>query len=136
MRGLRDRGIAAGRLMTQPMTQPQDVLLVLTNLPDRAAAQTLAQALIEEKVAACVNILGACTSVYRWQGVVENATEIPLLIKTTAARYAALEAVIRRVHPYELPEIIAVPLAQGLPGYLQWVASEVRGEVNVDNRAA
>ena len=103
------------------MTQPNDVLLVLTNLPNRDAAENLARALIEEKVAACVNILGACTSVYRWQGALEIAGEIPLLIKTTGARYAALEAVIRRLHPYELPEIIAVPLARGLPGYLQWV---------------
>jgi periplasmic divalent cation tolerance protein len=88
----------------------------------------LAGAVIDERVAACVNILGACTSVYRWQGAVENAEEVPLLIKTTGARYAALEALIRRLHPYELPEIIAVPLAQGLPGYLQWVVSEVSDE--------
>jgi periplasmic divalent cation tolerance protein len=107
------------------MTQPQEILLVLTNLPDHGAAEKLAHALIEEKVAACVNILGACTSVYRWQGVIENAMEVPLLIKTTAARYAALEAVVRRLHPYELPEIIAVPLAHGLPGYLKWVTGEV-----------
>lgn len=105
---------------------PNDVLLVLTNLPNREASVKLANALIEEKVAACVSILAACTSVYRWQGVVENAEEIPLHIKTTAARYAALEAVIRRLHPYELPEIIAVPLAHGLPGYLQWVHDETQ----------
>ena len=108
------------------MSQSNEVLLVLTNLPDREAAERLANTLIEEKAAACVNILGACTSVYRWQGAVENAEEIPLLIKTTSARYAALEATIRRLHPYELPEIIAVPLAQGLPDYLDWVASETR----------
>ena len=112
------------------MTQPNDVLLVLTHLPDREAALQLASAVIEARVAACVNILSACTSVYRWQGAVETAEEIPLLIKTAGARYAALEAVIRRVHPYELPEIIAVPLAQGLPGYLQWIADEVSGEVS------
>lgn len=108
------------------MTSPNEVLLVLTNLPDRDAAEQLANAVVEQKVAACVNILGACTSVYRWHGAVEHAEEIPLLIKTTGARYAALEAVIRRLHPYELPEIIAVPLAQGLPGYLQWVAAETQ----------
>ena len=105
-----------------------DVLLVFTNLPDRAAALALANTLIEQKLAACVNVLGECTSVYRWQGAVENAAEIPLLIKTTASRYAALEAAIRDKHPYELPEIIAVPLARGLPGYLQWVSTEVRAE--------
>lgn len=106
------------------MTWPNDVLLVLTHLPHRDAAENLAHLLMEERVAACVNILGTCTSVYRWQGAVESAQEIPLLIKTTGARYAALEAVIRRLHPYELPEIIAVPLTQGLPGYLQWVEDE------------
>lgn len=103
-----------------------DALLVLTNLPDREAAAKLARALIEEKLAACVNILAACTSVYRWQGVVENADEIPVLIKTTSERYAALQDAICRLHPYELPEIIAVPLSHGLPGYLQWVADETR----------
>lgn len=103
-----------------------DVLLVLTNLPDHEAAAKLARALIEEKLAACVNILAACTSVYRWNGVVENADEIPVLIKTTCERYAALQDAICRLHPYELPEIIAVPLAHGLPGYLQWVADETR----------
>ena len=108
------------------MNPPDEVLLVLTNLPDREAALKLANALIEEKAAACVNVLGACTSVYRWEGKVENAEEIPLLIKTTAARYAALEALIRRLHPYELPEVIAVPVARGLPGYLQWVADETQ----------
>ena len=108
------------------MNAPSDVLLVLTNLPDRKAALTLANALIEEKLAACVNVLGECTSVYRWKGAVENAAEIPLLIKTAASRYAALEAAIRKLHPYELPEIIAVPLAHGLPEYLQWVAEQTQ----------
>ena len=106
------------------MTQPDDVLLALTNAPDRAVADTIARALIDEKAAACVNILAPCVSVYRWQGAIESAEETPLLIKTTRARYAAVESLIRRLHPYELPEIIAVPVAQGLPGYLQWVARE------------
>ena len=108
------------------MSAAGDVLLVFTNLPDREAALTLARTLIERKLAACVNVLGECTSVYRWQGAVETAAEIPLLIKTTAANYAALQAAIRELHSYELPEIIAVPLAHGLPEYLQWVAAETR----------
>ena len=78
------------------------VLLVLTNVPDRDTADKIARGLIEDRLAACVNILAACTSVYRWQGAVDNAEEIPLLIKTTGARYTALEAAIRRLHPYEL----------------------------------
>lgn len=99
-------------------------LLVITNLPDAASARMLASALVEARLAACVNILAPCRSVYRWQGKVEDAEEIPLLIKTTATRYAALEAAIRAGHPYELPEIIAVPIAHGLPDYLAWVDTE------------
>ncbi len=101
-----------------------DTLLVLTNLPDRETATNLAARLVDERLAACVNVLAPCRSVYRWQGKVEEADEVPLLIKTTRRRYAALEAAIRANHPYELPEIIAVPLACGLPEYLGWIAAE------------
>lgn len=101
-----------------------DTLLVLTTLPDAYSAHALAGALVEARLAACVNILAPCRSVYRWQGKTENAEEVPVLIKTTAARYAALEAAIRARHPYELPEIIAVPIDRGLPAYLDWVAAE------------
>jgi periplasmic divalent cation tolerance protein len=100
------------------------ILLVITNLPDRAAAEKLADALIGQRVAACVNILAPCRSVYRWQDAVQHDEEHPLLIKTTRERYAALEAAIRALHPYELPEIIAVPVERGLPAYLDWVAAE------------
>jgi periplasmic divalent cation tolerance protein len=101
-----------------------EALLVLTNLPDPAAAQSLAEHLVTHRLAACVNILAPCRSVYRWQGQLEAADETPLLIKTTAARYPALEAAIRERHPYELPEIVAVRLDHGLPAYLAWVAAE------------
>jgi periplasmic divalent cation tolerance protein len=103
-----------------------ETLLVLTNLPDRPGAERLAQTLVECRLAACVNILPPCESVYRWQGKVENAQEHPMLIKTTRDRYAALEAAIRAAHPYELPEIMAVPLAAGFAAYLDWVAAETR----------
>jgi len=99
-------------------------LLVLTNLPDRAAAEKLAETLIGQRVAACVNILAPCRSVYRWKDAVQNEEEHPMLIKTTAERYAALEQAIRAAHPYELPEIVAVPIERGLPAYLEWVAAE------------
>lgn len=99
-------------------------LLVLTTLPDRPAAEKLAAALVEERVAACVNILAPCASVYRWKGVVQHDEEHPLLIKTTREAYAALEAAIRARHPYELPEIVAVPIERGLPAYLDWLAAE------------
>ncbi|MFC5302161.1 divalent-cation tolerance protein CutA [Azospira restricta] len=101
-------------------------LLVFTNCPDPASAEALAAALVELRLAACANVLAPCRSVYRWQGQVEQADEVPLLVKTTAARYAALEAEIRARHPYELPEIVAVPIAAGLPAYLQWLADETR----------
>lgn len=99
-------------------------LLVITNLPDRAAAENLADALIRQRVAACVNILAPCRSVYRWKAEVQHGEEHPVLIKTTRDRYAALEAAIREAHPYELPEIVAVPIERGLPAYLDWVAAE------------
>jgi periplasmic divalent cation tolerance protein len=99
-------------------------LLVLTNLPDRAAAERLADALIERRLAACVNLLAPCRSVYRWKGALQRDEEHPMLIKTTSERYPALEAAIRAGHPYELPEIIAVPIERGLQAYLDWVAAE------------
>jgi periplasmic divalent cation tolerance protein len=103
-----------------------DSLLVVTNLPDRESAQKLATLLIERRLAACVNILAPCISVYRWKGEIQHDEEHPLLIKTARDRYAELEASIRANHPYELPEIIAVSIDSGLPAYLQWVESETR----------
>jgi periplasmic divalent cation tolerance protein len=99
-------------------------LLVLTNLPDRPAAEKLAAALVRKRLAACVNILAPCRSVYRWKGEVQQDEEHPMLIKTTGERYAELEAEIRKSHPYDLPEIVAVPIEHGLPAYLSWVADE------------
>jgi periplasmic divalent cation tolerance protein len=99
-------------------------LLVLTNLPDADSARALAEHIVSARLAACVNILAPCRSLYRWQGKVEDAEEVPLLIKTSAERYPELEAAIRARHPYELPEIVAVPLSQGLPAYLDWIAAE------------
>jgi periplasmic divalent cation tolerance protein len=101
-----------------------EVIVVLTNLPDRAAALKLAQALVARRLAACVNVLAPCASVYRWKGEVETADETPVLIKTRAGRYAEVEAAIRELHPYELPEIVAVTAVHGLGEYLQWVSDE------------
>ena len=101
-------------------------LLVLTNVPDRAVAEKLADMLIEKQFAACVNILAPCRSVYRWKGALQHDEEHPMLIKTTQERYAALEQALRAAHPYELPEIIAVPIERGLPAYLDWVAAETK----------
>ena len=101
-------------------------LLVLTNLPDRAAAERLADTVVEKNLAACVNILAPCRSVYRWKGVVQHDEEHPMLIKTTRERYPALEQALLAGHPYELPEIIALPVERGLAAYLEWVAAETR----------
>jgi periplasmic divalent cation tolerance protein len=98
-----------------------DVILVLTNLPDQESAEKLAQILIQEKMAACVNMLAPCTSFYEWQGQLEKSQEIPLLINSTHKKYSLLENCILRHHPYELPEIISVPIDKGLPSYLNWV---------------
>ena len=101
-----------------------EVLLLLTNLPDDASAQVLAKHLVEHRLAACVNQLAPVRSVYRWQGQVEQAAEIPLLIKTTRAGYAAVEAAVSALHPYDVPELIAVPVEIGLAAYLDWVVQE------------
>jgi len=106
-----------------------ETLLVITHLPDVASADAMARRLVEQRLAACANVLAPCLSVYRWQGRIEDAQEVPLLIKTTTARYAALEDAIRATHPYELPDIVAVPVAQGLPAYLAWVAAETSSEL-------
>ena len=105
-----------------------EVLLVLTNLPDRASAERLADQLVAGKLAACINILAPCRSVYRWKGEMQHDEEHPMFIKTTRERYAALESAIRAGHPYELPEIVALPVAAGLPAYLEWVGTETCAE--------
>lgn len=101
-----------------------DIVLVITTLPDRAGALKLAQSLVDRRLAACVNVLAECTSVFRWKGAVDEAAEVPVLIKTRAARYAEVEAAIREQHPYELPEIVAIPVRGGLDDYLRWIADE------------
>ncbi|WP_066731233.1 divalent-cation tolerance protein CutA [Cupriavidus sp. D384] len=105
----------------------ESVWMAMTNLPDEASAARVARAVLEARVAACVNRLAPCQSEYWWQGQLEQAQEWPLLIKTTQGQYAALEAVIRAEHPYDVPELIAWPLAAGLPAYLGWVRAEATG---------
>ena len=100
--------------------------MVISNFPDANIARLVADRLVTEKLAACVNILAPCRSIYSWQGKIENAGEHPLLIKTTPARYAEVEALIKEMHPYELPEIIALPVERGFPQYLAWVADETQ----------
>jgi len=103
-----------------------NVLIVLTNCPDEDVADRLARTLVEQKLAACVNRLPAVNSVYRWQGSVERAVEVPLLIKSTRERLPEIQEAIRALHPYEVPEIVAIPVVAGLPAYLRWVVDETQ----------
>lgn len=99
-------------------------LLVFCTCPDEATAERIAQALVAERLAACVS-RSPVRSVYRWKGAVDSADEVQLVIKTTQARYDALERRLRALHPYELPEILAVEAAAGLAGYLDWIGDSV-----------
>jgi len=95
--------------------------MVYCTYPDHESATTMANSIIDANLAACVNIIPNLTSIYRWQGKRQQGTEELLLIKTTADTYPALELHLTTSHPYELPEIIAVPIKAGLPTYLEWV---------------
>ena len=103
------------------MTQ---ILLVLTSVATHADAERLARAMVEQRLAACAQI-SAIDSVYRWQGALQREAEFRLLLKTTVARYPALQAALRAQHPYELPAIVALPCADALPEFADWVAGEV-----------
>lgn len=102
------------------------VLACTCTCPDLASAERLAGALVDERLAACVQVLPGLRSVYRWDGAVERADEVLLLIKTTRERLDALTARVRALHPYELPELLAVEAAGGSSAYLEWVAAETR----------
>jgi len=102
-----------------------DKRLVLTTAGSREEAQKIAQALVERRLAACVNIVGPMDSVYRWKGVVESAREFLLLIKTTAATFPAVRAALQELHSYELPECILLDIEDGSPDYLSWIADSL-----------
>ncbi|HCU53820.1 MAG TPA: divalent-cation tolerance protein CutA [Gammaproteobacteria bacterium] len=106
--------------MRVPVTQTL-FQIVLTTCPNVAAAEQIGRALVTERLAACVNILPAMHSIYRWKGKIEEASELLLVIKIAQAQYPAVQDRIRALHPYELPEIIAVPIADGHPEYLAWL---------------
>lgn len=105
-----------------------DVRLVFCTCPDTLTAQALARLLVERQLAACVNLLPPMQSVYRWQGQVEQAEEVQLLIKTCADRLEAVSAAIVQEHPYALPEILAISPSAGLPAYLDWIRAQTREE--------
>ena len=102
------------------------VIAVLTNLPDSESAFNLAREVVQLRLAACANVLAGATSFYRWEGREEKATEVPVLIKSTAALYPQLERAIRERHPYEVPEIVSWNIERGLDEYLRWVEAECK----------
>ena len=103
-------------------------LLVLTTLPDRDAADSLVRELVERRLIACGTVLDGVTSVYRWEGSVEQARETQVLLKTSQVRWESLRDAVMRLHPYDVPELLALPVAAGLPAYLAWVGSETMPE--------
>ena len=100
----------------------EQVLLALSTFPDAETARRIAQQLVTERLAACANLTPAVESIYRWEGKVEQAEETLVLFKTTRARFPALQAKLKSLHPYDVPELIAVEVQDGLPDYLRWVA--------------
>jgi periplasmic divalent cation tolerance protein len=115
---------APGSAARAKRSTPSTAILVLTTLPERAAAEALARELLAARLAACIQIGAAVQSLYHWRGEIETASEIPVAIKTRVELYARVEAAVRARHPYELPEIVAVPITHGLPAYVEWIAAE------------
>lgn len=101
-------------------------LVVLTTVPSAAIAQRITTVLLRKRLAACVSRVGGLRSTYRWKGRMETTSEILLVIKTSAASYAALETALRANHPYDVPEILALPVRRGAKSYLDWIIRETR----------
>jgi periplasmic divalent cation tolerance protein len=112
-------------LEVTPPVEPVDPLVVLTTCPDDAVAARIARELVESGLAACVNRIGAVHSTYRWQGATHDEPEVLLVIKTLSARYPELEMRLKSLHPYDVPEIIALPVAAGSAQYLAWLGGAV-----------
>ncbi len=104
-----------------------DAIEVITTAPKKADAQRIAEALVERRLAACGQVLGPVASTYRWKGQVERAEEWLCVAKTRRELYAAVEAAIREMHPYEVPEILALPVIDGGADYLRWITEETSG---------
>jgi periplasmic divalent cation tolerance protein len=105
-----------------------DYIQVVTTTPQREDAETIARALVAERLAACVQVLGPITSIYRWKGAVETSQEWQCWAKSRRELYGPIEQAIRRLHPYEEPEILALAILAGSASYLRWIDAEVRPE--------
>ena len=106
-----------------------DCIQVMTTVEERAQAEKIAEVLLAAQLAACVQVVGPMTSYFHWQGKKEKSSEYLCLIKSRRYLYDEIEAAIRKAHPYEVPEILAVPVVAGSDSYLQWMAGEVKEEI-------
>jgi periplasmic divalent cation tolerance protein len=105
----------------------EESILVFSTFPDAETARRIGRIVVEEKLAACVNLLPRMESIYRWKGAIETASEVLALIKSTSWKYQMLEARIRELHPYEVPEIVSVRIEAGLLDYVRWIEESVSG---------
>ena len=105
---------------------PENHIVILCTVPDQESGEKIAEALVEERLAACVNLLPGVVSTYRWEGAVKQDQELLLLIKTSGARFEAVRARIQALHPYDTPEVIALPISEGDPKYLSWLVENSR----------
>jgi periplasmic divalent cation tolerance protein len=103
----------------------EDIMVIFCTFPDSEVAKRIAQELVKSRLAACVNVLPGVEAIYQWKGELESASEVLCLIKTTAALYPTLEARLKELHPYDVPEIVAVPASKVHPAYAQWVREMV-----------
>ncbi len=113
---------------TPPSPSPDQFVMVLVTVPDPKVAGTIAHALVEERLAACVNVLPAVRSIYAWKGEICNEGELLCMIKTRRNLFPAIRERVLDLHPYEVPEIIALPLVEGSESYLDWIAENTRAE--------
>jgi periplasmic divalent cation tolerance protein len=105
-----------------------ELLLVLSTAPDRQTAERIGRTLVEEQLIACANLIPGLHSIYRWKGEVQAEPEVLILMKTRRGRFAALRERLPRLHPYQVPEVLALPVADGLDAYCRWVVEETRGD--------
>ncbi len=109
-----------------PFARPERVMVAISTAPDRETARGIARSLVEESLVACVNLVEPIESIYRWQGEIEQSSEVLLIMKTTRARLPSLDQRLRALHPYELPELLAWESAGGSAGFMDWVIAQTR----------